>query len=143
MKDYIKAAIIDNVFGTGRFENHMPHYIGIVYTEMVHEFETHLLPMMMSTCRTYLARLPLIQANANFLTFDRQMSPIPIPIDEDEQKSAFSTPYHRFSAYGMPYRVENYIQKFRRNPILVREHISSGLVHPESRILLFLVRHDK
>ena len=51
--------------------------------------------------------------------------------------------FHRFSAYGMPFPVDNTIQKFRKNPFMNRQRIPHGVVHPDSRILLFLIRHDK
>jgi hypothetical protein len=143
MRNYIRSSILDNVFGRGHFENRIREYASIVYLEMEQEYETHLLPMMMRTCRTYLYRLPFIQANTDFGSFTRLMSPIPIPETEEEQSSPLKTSFHRFSAYGMPFRVENLIQKYRKNPVINKERIPPGVVHPKSRILLFLIRHDK
>lgn len=99
--------------------------------------------MMMQTCRSYLYRLPFIRANTNFGAFNRLVSPIPIPESEEEQSSPLKISSYEFSAYGMPFFVDNTIQKFRKNPIIRRERIPRGSVHPDSRILLFLVRHDK
>ena len=99
--------------------------------------------MMMQTCRSYLYRLPFIRANTNFGAFNRLVSPIPIPESEEEQSSPLKISSYEFSAYGMPFSVDNTIQKFRKNPIIRRERIPRGSVHPDSRILLFLVRHDK
>ena len=134
---------MDNVFGPGRFESRIAEYPSIVYLEMVHEFETHILPAMMRVCRSYLHRLPSIQANTDFESFSRLSSPVPIPASEEEQSSPLPTPFYRFNGYGMRFPVQNYIQRFRKNPILTLEQIPSGVVHPDSRILLFLVRHDK
>lgn len=99
--------------------------------------------MMMHTCRSYLSRLPWIQANTNFGAFNRLTSPVPIPQTEEEQSSLLNLTLHQFSAYGMPFSVDNTIQKFRKNPMLTRQRIPRGSVHPDSRILLFLIRHDK
>ena len=144
MNNYIKTAILDNIFSTGPFDNaRMIGYENVVYMEMQYEYDTHLLPMMMHTCRNYLYRLRFIQANTNFESFNRLMSPIPIPETEEEQTSPLNTSFHRFSAYGMPFPVNNIIQKFRKNPPVTRQQFPPGVVHPESRILLFLIRHDK
>jgi hypothetical protein len=144
MSNYIKSAILDNVFSTGPFDNsRIRNYHSIVYTEMEQEFDTHLLPMMVHTCRSYLYRLPFIQANTNFESFNRLMSPIPIPESEEEQSSILDFPLYEFNAYGMSFPVNSRIQKFRKDPIMAREPIPHGAVHPESRILLFLIRHDK
>lgn len=99
--------------------------------------------MMMHTCRSYLYRLPFIQANTNFGAFNRLSSPVPIPETEEEQSSPLNVTLYPFSAYGMPFSVDNTIQKFRKNSRLSRQRIPRGSVHPDSRILLFLVRHDK
>jgi hypothetical protein len=143
MKNYVRSAILDNVFSKGQFDNRIKDYETIVYLEMLNEYNTHLLPMLMDTCRSYLYRLPFIQANTNFEAFSRSAPPIPIPETEEEQKSPLNITFHRFSAYGMPFPVDNTIQKFRKNPFMNRERIPHGAVHPDSRILLFLIRHDK
>jgi hypothetical protein len=143
MKNYVRTAALDNIFGTGQFNNQIKDFETIVYLELLHEYETHILPMMLHNCRTYLYYLPFTQANTNFGTFNRSVSPIPIPETEEEQKTPLNTTYYRFSAYSMPFPVDNTIQKFRKNPIVTRQRIQHGTVHPESRILLFLIRHDK
>jgi hypothetical protein len=143
MSNYIRSAILDNIFSQDQSENRIKDYETIVYLEMIHEYNTHLLPMLMHTCRSYLYRLPFIQANTNFETFSRLISPISIPATEEEQKSPLNISYYSFSAYSMPFPVDNTIQKFRKNPIMTRQRIPHGVVHPESRILLFLIRHDK
>ncbi|CAF1219891.1 unnamed protein product [Adineta steineri] len=133
MKNYIRAGILDNVFGGGPFSNKMRDYDSIVYWEMLQEYDTHILPMLMHTCRTYLYRLPFIQANTDFGSFHRSMSPVPIPETEQEQRSPLQKPMDRFNAYSMPFFVDNAIQKFRKNPALYREQIPPGVVHPQSR----------
>jgi hypothetical protein len=143
MKNYIRSATLDNVFSTGHFDNRIKNYETIFYLEMIQEYDTHMLPMMMHTCRNFLYRLSFIQANTNFESFTRLMSPVPIPETEEEQSSPLYMPLYRFNAYGMPFPVNNNIQKFRKDPIITRQRISRGLVHPQSRILLFLIRHDK
>ena len=111
--------------------------------EFLNEYETHLLPMMMQTCRSYLYRLPLIQVNTDFGTFNRLVSPVPIPETEAEQSSPLNISFHRFSAYSMPFAVDNTIQRFRKNPVINRERLPHGAVHRDSRTFLFLIRHDK
>jgi len=143
MKNYLRSAVLDNVFSTGHFRNRIRNFETIVYLEIEHEYNTHILPMIMHTCRSYLYRLRFIQANTDFGSFNRLMSPVPIPETEEEQSSPVKKASERFNAYGMPFPVQNRIQLFRKNPIIARERIPSGIVHPESRILLFLIRHDK
>ncbi|CAF0855023.1 unnamed protein product [Rotaria sordida] len=141
MRNYIQTALIDTIFAKDHFQNKMKNFENIVYFEMKHEYITHILPMLMHTCRTYLYRLPLIQANTDFESFNRLMSPIPIPATVEEQTSTLKIPLYQFSAYGMPFRVDNSIQKFRKSSTINRQYVSPDAVHPESRILLFLIRH--
>ena len=143
MKDYIQSAVIDNIFAKEQFENTTKNFEAIVSLEMEQEYATHLLPMLLRTCRNYLYRLPFIQANTDFGSFNRRMSPIPIPDTEEEQKSPLKFPLHPFTAYGMPFPIDTRIQKFHEEPVIAREQVLSDIVHPESRILLFLIRHDK
>jgi hypothetical protein len=143
MVNYIRTATLDNIFNLDYFENRIPDYETIVYLEFIQEYETHILPMLMNTCRHYLYRLPLIQANTDFGSFNRLSSPVPIPETEQEQSSPLDIEFHPFNAFGMPFPVDINIQKFRQNPDIRRERVERGAVHPDSRILLFLVRHDK
>ncbi len=143
MMNYVRSATLDNIFGEGRFQNRMHEYEVIVYLEMLDEYDTHILPMLMDACRNYLYRLPLIQANTDFGAFTRVIPPIPIPETEEEQRSPLNISFHQFSAYGMPFPVDNTIQKFRKDPYMTRKRLPRGSVHPESRILLFLLRNDK
>lgn len=143
MKNYIHAGVIDNVFAKDQFQNRIRNYNIIVYFELKLEFATHFLPMIQHNCRRYLYRLSLIQANTDFGSFSQLGSPIPIPATEAEQKALIPRPMYKFSPYSMPFRVENTIQKFRENPILNRGPFVRTDVHPESRNLLFLIRHDK
>ncbi|CAF3025667.1 unnamed protein product [Rotaria sp. Silwood2] len=115
----------------------MKNYESIVYMELKHEYSTHILPMMLHTCRSYLYRLPFIQANTDFGSFNRLMSPIPIPPTPEAQSSTLTIPLYQFSAYGMPFRVDNRIQKFRKNPIISRQYVSPDSVHPESQENIF------
>ncbi|CAF4609534.1 unnamed protein product [Rotaria sp. Silwood1] len=133
MRNYIQAGLIDNIFGKDYFQNKMKNYESIVYMELKYEYATHILPMMLYTCRSYLYRLPFIQANTDFESFNRLMSPIPVPATLQEQSSRLTIPLYQFSAYGMPFRVDNRIQKFRKNPIMSRQFVSPDSVHPESR----------
>lgn len=142
MEHYIQSAILDNVFSEGPFQNTMANFKEIVQREMVEEYEKHLLPMMMYTCRNYLARLRHIQANVNFQSFSRTSPPIPLPASHEEH-NPLPHPTHRFSAYGMPFPVENGIQKYRPESDEFRDPVSADRVHPESRTLLLLVRPDK
>jgi hypothetical protein len=143
MRNYIHASILDHVFAVEAFPNRIRNYNIIVYMEMKLEYTTHLVPMMHDTCRRYLHRLSLIQANTDFGSFNRLGSPIPVPSSVDEQRTPFTTPLYQFSPYGMPFPVDNSIQKFRENPILTRGNIPRNSVHQDSRILLFFIRHDK
>lgn len=143
MKHYIYSGILDLIFSNQYFPNKLRSFETIVYLELTHEYSTHILPMMQHTCRQYLYRLQFIQANTDFGSFNRLMSPIPIPATEEEQRSRLPSPIYQSSAYGMAFPVDNSIQKLRTKPIITRPKIASDSVHPESRILLFLIRHDK
>ena len=143
MNHFINTAVIEHVFGGGRFENRIANYSEIVFNEMVEEYETHLLPAMMRTCRIYLFRLPFIQVNTDFINFNRSMSPVTIPATDSELQMPFSHGPFRFSAYGMPFKVENQIQFLRDHSLIKREKLPESSVHPESRVYIFMVRHDK
>lgn len=143
MANYVRTSILDNVFSTDRFRNLIRDYETIVYVEIIQEYETHLLPMLMRTCRGYLFRLPYIKANTNFEIFNRLSSPIPVPETEEEQRSPLNISFHRFNAYSMPYKVDTTIQNFRRDPHMSRQQVRHNSVHPDSRIFVFLLRHDK
>ena len=140
---YIFASVIDRVFGIGPFANQMLYHAEILQKEMSDEFESHLVPMMVRTCRDHLTRLPLIQANTNFFEWSRAAPPIPVPETEEEQKSAFPARVPPFSAYGLPFPVLSGIEAYRTNFALTPGRILTSRVHAESRTLLFLVRHDK
>lgn len=143
MKNYLRSAVLDHVFSQGHFANHIKHFETIVYLEMVHEYNTHFLPMIMQTCRNYLFRLSATRANGDFGSFTRVHPPVPIPPTAEEQQSLLNVSYHRFSAYSLPFPVDTAIQKFRKDPKIIRPYIAYGSVHPDSRVLLFLIRHDK
>ncbi|CAF5117973.1 unnamed protein product, partial [Rotaria magnacalcarata] len=143
MRNYIHTSILDHVFAVDAFPNRIRNYNIIVYMEMKLEYTTHLVPMMHHTCRRYLHRLSLIQANTDFGSFNRLGSPIPVPSSVEEQRTPFTIPLYQFSPYGMPFPVDNSIQKFRENPILTRGNIPRNSVHQDSRVLLFFIRHDK
>ena len=140
---YILAAVTDRVFSENVVHNQLVNYKSILHREMTDELETHLLPMMVRTCRDYITRLPRIQANADFLSFTRAASPVPVPLTEEEQSSPLPEPASTFSAYGLPYPVKTDIEEYRRDVASLPDQIISSRVHAESRALLFLVRHDK
>ncbi|CAF4478637.1 unnamed protein product [Rotaria socialis] len=123
MRNYIHTSVLDHVFAVEAFPNRIRNYNIIVYMEMKLEYTTHLVPMMHHICRRYLHRLSLIQANTDFGSFNRLGSPIPVPSSVEEQRAPFTTPLYQFSPYGMPFPVDNSIQKFRENPILTRGNI--------------------
>lgn len=143
MSTYIKSGVLDNVFSSGRFTNTIVNYDSILYVEVLEEYETHLLPVLMRVCRNYLYLLPHTRPNTNFGSFDRSTSPIPVPSTIEEQGTPIDVISTDFTAYSLPYPVDNSIQKFRKNPRLHRPQMPPNSVHPESRILLFLLRHDK
>ena len=143
MRYYIRSAVLDQIFGLGEFENTREDYLQIVEEELVQEYETHLLPMMMYSCRTFITRLPHIAPNTDFLNFNRHTSPVPLP-SADEISRPFHHAVHTFSGFGMPYRVESDILRIDdSDPSYFRETISPEKVHPESRSLVYLVRPDK
>jgi hypothetical protein len=143
MINFVRSATLDNIFSPDTYDNRIRDFETIIYLEFFQEYDTHILPMLVHTCRIYLYRLPLIQANTKFDTFNRLTSPVPIPETEEEQSSPLNISFHQFSAFGMPFPVDINIQKFRKNPDMRRERMPRGAVHPDSRIFLFLIRHDK
>ncbi|UJR37133.1 hypothetical protein I4U23_029837 [Adineta vaga] len=143
MERYIAAAITRLVFSVDNFRNSLPNYVDILHMEMVEEYETHILPMLMHTCRTYLYHLSLMRTNTEFQSFHRLMSPVPIPESEAEQGTPVSPPTDRFSAYALPYPVDNSILGFAGNGDFHLAWLSPDIVNPESRKLIFLLRHDK
>lgn len=140
----IRAAVTERVFPMpGLFESRVADPQTIVFNEMLEEFESHILPMMMRACRVYLYRLPFIQANTDFLKFNRDMSPVPLPATDKEQRSTFTRAPYRFSAYGMNFPVENDIQFLRDDRPMVRQQIEDSRINNDSHVYLFMVRHDK
>ena len=140
---YILTAVSDRVFSENVVRNQLPNYEEILHREMTDELETHLLPMMARTCRDYMSRLPRIQANADFISFERTASPVPIPPTEEEQSSPLPERPSTFSAYGLPYPVKIDIEQYRKDPAILPGQLLSTRVHSESRALLFLIRNDK
>lgn len=140
---YILAAVTDRVFSESVVRNQLLNYEGVVHREMNDELETHLLPMMARTCRDYLTRLPRIQANAEFVSFARDASPVPVPPTEAQQSSPLPGRPSPFSAYGLPYHVKADIERYRRDPAILPGQLTFSRVHAESRTLLILIRNDK
>lgn len=143
MELYIRTAILGNIFGLDNFLNKIPNYVNIVYSELVQEYETHILPAIMRRCREYLYRLPFTRPNMNFESFNRENSPVPIPPTEEGQRASIDKFADDFNAYSMPFRVETGIRYFEQNRTTVRPWLPPSTVHSQSRILLFMIRHDK
>ena len=110
---------------------------------MVDEYETHLLPMLINTCRTYLYHLSMMQTNTDFASFSRLVPPVKIPESAEELRTPIDLPTDRFSAYALPFTVDNTILAFKKRGKINLSWVSPSIINPESRKLIFLMRNDK
>ncbi|CAF0888301.1 unnamed protein product [Adineta ricciae] len=114
---YVQVAILKHVFSIEHFPNTIKNYVNIVGQEMVDEYETHLLPMLMNTCRTYLYHLSMMQTNTDFGSFSRLVPPVKIPESAEELRTPIDLPTDRFSAYALPFTVDNTILAFKKRDL--------------------------
>lgn len=141
--DYIQLVILKNVFSVERFPNKIKNFTNIVGQEMRGEYETHIVPMLSHACRTYLYHLSTMETNVDFGSFTRLSPPVKIPESAEELRTPIDLPTDRFSAYALPFDVDNTILGFRKQGRIPLAWQSEEIINPESRKLIFLMRHDK